>query len=521
MKKTLFFLIVVVLLSGKTNAQLSTGLVGYWKLDGSAADATGVNNGSLVGTPPSATGKIGTAYTFAPSPNYYISIANSTSLNIQTNTITLSAWVKPTSNGVQMIVSKISGVGTHNYPYFQYNLQLNQESTLYPRFFLSIGGTAYFAASSSVSMNLNQWYHIAGTYDGTTMRLYLNGSQIATTAVTGNITSYSTPVYIAANGAIGEKFIGTIDEVGIWNRTLTASEVSQLYNSGNGLTYPFETYTLTTTVSPTAVGSITLNPSGGSYSSGTNVTTTAVANSGYTFSGWSGALTGSTNPGTITMNANKTLTATFTPTTTYSLTITAPSNGTITANPAGPNYASGTTVTLTATPNSGYQLSSWGGALSGSTNPTTLLMNGTKTVTATFNPTSSGTGVWQSNGNNISYTTGKVSIGTTIANSASALTVNGKILATEVEVVSNITSDYVFEPAYQLMPLTDLKIYLKQHKHLPGIPSSLEFEDKGQNLGEMQDLLLRKIEELTLYILEQDRMIKELNSKIEVMKILD
>lgn len=203
------------------------------------------------------------------------------------------------------------------------------------------------------------------------------------------------------------------------------------------------------------------------------------------------------------------------------LTITAPTNGIITASPVGPNYVSGTTVTLTATPNTGYQISSWGGALSGNISPTTLVMNGNKTVSATFTPTTSGSGPWQVNGNNIAYTTGKVSIGTTIANSASALTVNGKILSTEVEVVSSITSDFVFEPEYELMPLTELEIFLKKNKHLPGIPSALEFKNKGQNLGDMQDLLLRKVEELTLYILKQDKMIKELKSEIEGMKNRD
>ncbi|MBN2610114.1 MAG: hypothetical protein JXB00_01015, partial [Bacteroidales bacterium] len=125
-------------------------------------------------------------------------------------------------------------------------------------------------------------------------------------------------------------------------------------------------------------------------------------------------------------------------------------------------------------------------------------------------------GTWQSNGSNIYYsvTSGKVGIGT--ANPTQPLTVNGKILATEVEVVSSIASDYVFEPTYQLMPLTDLEIYLKQHKHLPGIPSALEFKKQGQNLGEMQDLLLRKIEELTLYILEQQKQIEMLKIELDI-----
>lgn len=77
-------------------------------------------------------------------------------------------------------------------------------------------------------------------------------------------------------------------------------------NGGGG------TYTLTTSVSPSGAGTVALSPSGGSYSPDTVVTLTASASSGHTFSAWSGDLTGSANPGTITMNGNKTVTANFT-----------------------------------------------------------------------------------------------------------------------------------------------------------------------------------------------------------------
>ena len=69
-------------------------------------------------------------------------------------------------------------------------------------------------------------------------------------------------------------------------------------------------YTLT--VSTTGSGSVTLNPTGGTYNSGTTVTLTAVPNANNTFSNWTGGLTGTTNPASITMNSNKTITATFT-----------------------------------------------------------------------------------------------------------------------------------------------------------------------------------------------------------------
>jgi hypothetical protein len=70
-------------------------------------------------------------------------------------------------------------------------------------------------------------------------------------------------------------------------------------------------YSLSVNINPQGAGSVTLNPSGGTYIAGTTVTLTAVANSGYVFSGWGGDLSGSQNPATIVMNSNKTITAVF------------------------------------------------------------------------------------------------------------------------------------------------------------------------------------------------------------------
>ena len=80
--------------------------------------------------------------------------------------------------------------------------------------------------------------------------------------------------------------------------------------------------------------------------------------------------------------------------------------------------------------------------------------------------------------------------------------VNNTLLAKEVKIQSNITSDYVFNDDYKLMSIDELEAYLKANKHLPGVPSVEEAKVKGQNLGEMDDILLRKIEELHLYVLQ-------------------
>jgi hypothetical protein len=114
---------------------------------------------------------------------------------------------------------------------------------------------------------------------------------------------------------------------------------------------------------------------------------------------------------------------------------------------------------------------------------------------------------------------GRVCIGTTAAATGYALSVNGKAVCTEV-LVEALASwpDYVFSEDYDLMNLRDLEQSIKENKHLPGIPSALEIEDNGILLGDMQTKLLKKVEELTLYIIEQDKQIEDLQQKYATLE---
>ncbi|HEX7608393.1 MAG TPA: amidase domain-containing protein [Candidatus Cryosericum sp.] len=143
-------------------------------------------------------------------------------------------------------------------------------------------------------------------------------------------------------------------------------------------------YTLTTTTSPSSGGTIARSPNAASYPSGTVVTLTATPATGYTLTGWSGSLTGTTNPTTITMTGVKSVTASFAVAPSYALTVGIVGSGFVVKSPNLSSYASGTVVTLTATPNPGYIFTGWSGDLTGSTNPTTITMTGNKTVIANF-----------------------------------------------------------------------------------------------------------------------------------------
>jgi hypothetical protein len=128
-----------------------------------------------------------------------------------------------------------------------------------------------------------------------------------------------------------------------------------------------------------------------------------------------------------------------------------------------------------------------------------------------WNP--SGGGVWTQTNANIHYTTGNVGIGTT--NPTHTLTVSGTIRAKEIIVDDANWPDYVFTDDYHLQPLDTVERHIQTHKHLPGIPSAQEIAKTGVSLGEMQTLLLAKIEELTLHQIELNKRLNAQDEKLE------
>lgn len=94
--------------------------------------------------------------------------------------------------------------------------------------------------------------------------------------------------------------------------------------------------------------------------------------------------------------------------------------------------------------------------------------------------------------------------------------VKGKIYATEVEITRSVPSaDYVFREDYNLLPLSDVASFISKNRHLPNVPSAAEFKQNGYSIGDMDNLLLEKIEELTLHIIKQEQRIKELERKVK------
>jgi len=168
-----------------------------------------------------------------------------------------------------------------------------------------------------------------------------------------------------------------------WSGDLSgiANPDSLLMDANKSVTATF-TRQFSLSVSVEGGGEVAFDPSGGVYDSLEVVTLTATADSGWIFAGWSGDLSGSANPDSLVMDANKSVTATFTRQ--FSLGVSVEGGGIVALAPSGGVYDSLEIVTLTATADSGWVFAGWSGDLSGLANPDSLLMDANKSVTATF-----------------------------------------------------------------------------------------------------------------------------------------
>jgi len=135
-------------------------------------------------------------------------------------------------------------------------------------------------------------------------------------------------------------------------------------------------------------------------------------------------------------------------------------------------------------------------------------------------PPPTGSGVWSLNGTNIFYDSGIVGINmnATAYDTDYKLMVNGDVKARKVKVTPEGWADFVFEDDYNLMPLKNVEKYIKENKHLPNIPSEKEVLKNGIYLGETNKILLQKIEELTLYIIDLEKRLEK--NEAEMVNLL-
>lgn len=141
------------------------------------------------------------------------------------------------------------------------------------------------------------------------------------------------------------------------------------------------------------------------------------------------------------------------------------------------------------------------------------VVSNTLAITTDATSGSEATGNWALNNQDVYYNTGKVGIGTTTPDET--LAVNGNIHAKEVRVDLQGWPDYVFTDTYHLPSLKEVEDHIKSEGHLPNIPSAQKVDDEGIHLGQMKIKLLEKIEELTLYIIAQQKHIEAQSETIK------
>ncbi len=227
-------IIFVLLVSGvmpRVSAQVCAsapvGLVSWWSGDGNALDSRSRNNGTLENGATFAAGEVGQGFNFDGIDDQ-ISIPHNTNQNVGSN-LTIEAWINPTSliHG-ETILQKRSTSNTGGYV-FEPTQPPGSPNGLH--FVIMIGGV-YKTLNPANVLAAGVWQHVAATYDGAFMRIYVNGIQVASQAQTGPIDPVSDPIVIGRNVVSSVPFGGEIDEVGLYNRTLSATEIQAIFNAG-------------------------------------------------------------------------------------------------------------------------------------------------------------------------------------------------------------------------------------------------------------------------------------------------
>ncbi|WP_346855975.1 LamG-like jellyroll fold domain-containing protein [uncultured Draconibacterium sp.] len=553
----LVFLFVSVFISTAQNLQ--EGIVSVWELDETSGsvvnDCLGINNGMNNGATTAQTGKLGECY-FFDGTNDFVNCGNDVSIQPGDLDFSVSLWVKTSASLYSKTIVGYGGQGSGGKRW-----QFQGSSSNILKFEIDDNNVRKSFNMGAI-INDDMWHFIIGIRNNDSLHVYVDGNEdtyspyyIGSTygEIISNIGFNIGTIFEEDGSDDNRYFEGFIDQVAVWNRALTSEEILQLYNSGEGLAYSEwsgpaqlsggtispDTMTIDYNETPGTISSTAAASGGtGSYSYQWQSST----DSGVNWSDISGAtLISYTSPtltettwyrrkvtdGTETSYSNNSAisvtiqgggaTVTSVALISDDLTITGSpvtSAGTITANLASAsvdavnlsnNIISGRTALSSGLSSTDELFVSDAGILK---RMDVSVLQSYLQSNLDFGGSSSST-LWTDNSSYISYTGGNVAVGT--SGVPANLYVYGTTYTREVVVQTSIpTPDYVFDKDYNLKSLEELESFIKENKHLPEIPSAKEVDTYGVDLGKMNMLLLKKIEELTLYILEQQKEIEAL-----------
>lgn len=223
-----------LLLAAAASSTLLNGLVGYWKLDGDGSDVLGVSNGTVQGAGITwGAGKLGSAML----SNY---------LSLSRVNVGGAAQIKPTAAMTVGGWFWFNATGNTGRWCSDWHQDGSKDRWIFPYapsndLFLHIGYNAGPIGTVGGTLPINTWTHLAATIDATAVSIYRNAVQVWTSASgIGTLTRTGAGnVCIGSQEETGNAIDGKVDEFAMWNRALTAGEVSEWFNAGVGKTHPF------------------------------------------------------------------------------------------------------------------------------------------------------------------------------------------------------------------------------------------------------------------------------------------
>lgn len=218
---------------------LTDNLIAYWKLDessGTRNDEVGSNDLTQSGTVGNAVGKLTNAADFDGTDDY-LECADNADLSVSDIDFTLACWVYFDSvTGVRDIAGKWSSGG-----FGEYWIDLNSSARLRWNVEEAGSGGTPVSATTFGAISTGTWYYVVGWHDATNNQIGIsvNGTAADTASHSAGVTDSSRPFRVGGMHGTSNYLNGRVDALGFWKRKLSESEISQLYNSGSGLEYPF------------------------------------------------------------------------------------------------------------------------------------------------------------------------------------------------------------------------------------------------------------------------------------------
>ncbi|MGB0522463.1 MAG: LamG domain-containing protein [Flammeovirgaceae bacterium] len=493
MKKLVVCYVILLLPCLALGQDISTGLVGYWPLDGNAIDAkpTGTKYHGVLkngATPTLDRHNVSNGAIRFDGIDDFIEVLD---YQCPATAFTYSFWFMPatTITETDPFTDIIYGKRGAR-PHFTFNWKNQYKGQLAVALVDTDIKVAEAATPAINSWPANTWYHFVATWDGTTLTTYVNGQlQDTQPADLSTIDQEGMTIGARPLSSYASFFNGAMDDIRVYDRALAPVDIDALYheapvyegkitrlalydarNNNELMTLSDTTlidvgvlgtdsFTIRAFTDPSEVGSVVMELTGGIHHSQVS------SNSPYDLFG----------------------------------------------NNGGSSFPLGI-YTLSATP---YSLSD-GNGLAGEQRQVQLR------VVNEANALGQGQWAGSTDTTKLIYRPGAVAVGIDSIPDGFQLAVKGKVVSEGY--VARFAADwpwpdYVFEKQYQLLPLEKVEAYIQLHKHLPDVPSEADVKANGVSLEKMDAALLKKVEELTLYLIQMEKENRELRNKQKQMEL--